>query len=108
MYAQAWAQFKTWNRLGIAGLLVGVISMIAVAFLDDGGHGRPIAPAIGYTLGGIGIASLLMFIYCYLRQQYFRCPRCAQYFSRNSFWWSGLLLSQRRCIHCRLDLYEGP
>jgi hypothetical protein len=107
MYAQAWAQFKLWNRVGTIGLLVGVLLLVAVAFLDDNAHGQPITDFLGYALGSVGVASLLVFVYCYARQLYFRCPRCANWFSRHSFWWSGPLLFQRRCVHCRLDLYDS-
>jgi hypothetical protein len=80
MYAHAWSQFKTWNRIGGVGLIVGIVSMCAGALLDDGARGHPIAPSLVYILGGIDVASLLVFIYCYLRLQYFRCPRCGKTF----------------------------
>jgi len=104
MYAQAWTQFKTWNRLGGIGLIVGIVSIGAVAFLDDGAHGRPIAPRLGYILGGIGVLSILMFFYCWMRQQYFLCPRCGKCFSRGPMGF-GMSMNPRRCLHCQLKLF---
>jgi len=41
MYTQAWAQFRTWGRLGAASLVVGMISLSVVVYLDDPAHGKP-------------------------------------------------------------------
>jgi hypothetical protein len=106
-YARAWAQYKTWSRVGAAGLLVGIVSLGVVVYLDDGVHGKPLAEFPGYLLGGVGVASLLVFLYCYLRQQLFHCPRCGKFFTFGSVVWAGQYFRRQRCGHCDLRLYAG-
>lgn len=106
-YTQAWAQYKTWGRLGAASLLVGAVSLGVVVYLDDPAHGKPLPQILGYLLGGVGVSSLLGLLYCYLRQQLFHCPRCGKFFTFGSVVWAGQFFRRQRCGHCGLKLYES-
>jgi hypothetical protein len=102
-YTRAWAQYKIWSRLGAGSLFVGAISLGVVAYLDDPAHGKPLPQILGYFLGGVGVASLLVFLFCFLRQQLFHCPRCGKFFTFGSVVWAGQFF-RRRCGHCGLKL----
>jgi hypothetical protein len=104
-YTQTWRRFRSWNRLGGGGLVLGVASFVGAAVLDAYAHPVTGARALAFALGGVGVFSLATFFYCYFRQEYFRCPRCAKFFSRVTFWWPSAQLFRRRCVHCRLELY---
>ncbi len=103
-YTRAWAQYKTWSRLGAGGLLVGIVSLGVVVYLDEGAHGKPLAQFPGYLLGGVGVASLLVFFYCYLRQQLFHCPRCGKFFTLRTVVSIHQVFRRQRCGHCGLKL----
>jgi hypothetical protein len=109
-YTQSWARYRAWGRWGAGGSTLGIISIITAALIDKNARGRPLAPYLILAILSIGVASLLVGIYCYMRRGYFLCPRCANFFSRASlFWpgWSSFLLRRRRCVHCRLELYSS-
>ena len=93
-YSKRWRQFRQWNRIGMFAFFGFPITFVFIWI-------RFYTPFI-FTLVMI---SWITFFYVFLRQRFFRCPRCDNRFSLKGGLWSTQSY-KRNCVHCGLKLYQ--
>ena len=104
-YSVAWEKYRRWNRRGTVGLILAVVVLGAVVWLDESAERSILFSPAGYLIGTVGWSSLILWLYCFLRQSFFSCPRCEKQFQ--VIWSSAQLFQQPRCSHCKLPLYAS-
>ena len=52
----------------------------------------------------VAVVWLALFIFCGVRFELWRCPRCGEWFS--GAWWYNKSFLARRCVHCGLPKYQ--
>ena len=102
LYSAQWAQFRRWNRSGIAALIAMASFFVSILWLSSS-----IPNSILVLVAGGCIAlSWFSLLYFAVRQDFFRCPRCGgRYFHRK--WWAYRIPFRRNCVHCALKLYDA-
>lgn len=106
-YETTWYQFRVWNYIGACSLFLFFgAPAIAAAYLPSVGEFF-VRPS-GWTQLYIVFAAVL-FVGCAIRQQLLRCPRCGDYFFRETLMSTLPIHNENfrkhRCVHCGLKLY---
>ena len=108
-YEAHWRRFRVLNYLGIAGLILFVGAPTIAAFVFPSIAQFFVEPN-NWTLLYIAL-SIALLVGCGIRQQLFRCPRCANYFFRETLMSVPPTHSEHfrkhQCVHCGLKLYAS-
>jgi hypothetical protein len=104
LYQRQWAQYRRWMWVGTAMFVLtfalGPGVGITTSHLRESlGEWVWLEKTMLYTFG-------LAWIYCLVRQQFFRCPRCANFFYHDTFW-AGRLPFRQHCVHCDLKVFAN-
>jgi hypothetical protein len=100
-YDAEWQEYRHFRNVFLLALLaylpvVGLIAYVGIKLFDS--------MVLG-IVAWVFWAAVLMFTGG--RLQYWRCPRCGEWFSMT--WWYHLGLLARRCVNCGLRKYaSGP
>jgi predicted RNA-binding Zn-ribbon protein involved in translation (DUF1610 family) len=99
-YSADWRRYQITTRFGIGALVAVPVAGALSAWAKAHQAARPLAEPFAFA----AVVCALLFVVLFLRQAYFRCPRCGKLFSRVSWWTT--LQAGRSCAHCGLRLYH--
>jgi hypothetical protein len=99
-FAIQWLQYRRLRKLTFVPLL----GCFAFVILIGLGFNEKLHPVLWTFAGAVDIVCFLMFCFNGLKLSRFRCPRCADYFSRGTkIHREGA--AAKCCRHCSLSLY---
>jgi hypothetical protein len=100
-YQHAWSQFRRWRWVGFAALATMIASVGAFFAMAP----RGVVASWMWLVNVLAPFLGLTWMYCAVRMELFKCPRCGDLFFRHSLWTGGLPF-RRQCIHCDLKLFD--
>ena len=102
-YQQAWRKYRQITKTGFIAL--GLFFAIILTIVITSAYFENLLQFIFVPII-FAIFCLFIFIVNLIRIQYFRCPRCGEFFYKMSpFGTAGL---NNHCAFCNLKLYENP
>jgi antibiotic biosynthesis monooxygenase (ABM) superfamily enzyme len=101
-YQRSWKRYKFWRNLAILAWMGLVPMILGGSILLKRVLNVPALFRI------VLIAWFLLIISTTAETGYFRCPRCAKFFSARigGVWWYKLGIFARQCVHCGLKKYS--
>jgi hypothetical protein len=104
-YQKEWEKYRFWWKLYWLGMIPFLGFMISVVLTNGKSFDAIVDPH-----GGAWVASnvlgifVLIFAFTSFKVQFWRCPRCDNWFNGSFFW---LSIWTRKCKHCGLRKYQG-